>query len=178
TEEVLQEFPLVYRTTPNWVTPDSRSLAEALVGHKLLTVHHAFIPTNEPTQVPCQNLQNGAAIRGVVYARDYRLGHNCYRNATESARHGRVMHGVSVSGTIWERHRKQLYPPHTTEKTTDDRHLLPLDILLDTFATLNTETTTVTSSNAEVTTNLLPSRLTDNDRRSHRPMQLDTQAKC
>ncbi|KAA3674010.1 uncharacterized protein DEA37_0012162 [Paragonimus westermani] len=169
TDEVLQEFLFVYRTTPNPATPDGRSSAEALVGRKLRTVHYALIPTNEPTQLPGTNLQNVFAIGEAVYARDW-------MEATVSARHGKVLYDVSVSDTIWKRHHNQLRPRHTNEETTDDQHLLPLDILLDAFAMSNTRKTTATSS--QVTTNLLPRRWTDRNRRPHRPMQLDPRAKC
>ncbi|KAA3676205.1 uncharacterized protein DEA37_0003222 [Paragonimus westermani] len=147
TDEMLQDSLFVYRTTSNLTTIDGRSPAETPVGRKLRTVHHALIPTNALTQAPGPNFNNRFATGEAVYKRDYRPDHNSWTDASMSACHGK-MYDVSVSGTIWKRHRYKLRPRHTNAKATDAQHLLLLDILLNTFAIPDALTDTVPSSYA------------------------------
>ena len=69
-EEVIQQFLFAYRTTSHKALSNHLSPAEALMGRKLRTVHHALLPIKESTEGA--STTTGYSIGTNVYARDYR----------------------------------------------------------------------------------------------------------
>ena len=132
TEEILQNFLFVYRTTPNPATPEGISPAEALMGRKLRTVHHALLPhkpTGRLSTEPNNEFENGA----LVYARDYRPGSKTWIEGVIMKRRGKVLYEVSTTAGCLVRHKNQLRPRASATSRELPDNPIPLDILLDTF---------------------------------------------
>ena len=94
-EEVIQQFVFAYHTTPHKTLSSHLSPAEALMGRKLRTVHHALLPIKESTEDA--SLTTGYSIGTNVYARDYRPGHNRWIEGVVTGRHGKVVYDVTVA---------------------------------------------------------------------------------
>ena len=171
-EEILQQFLFVYRTTPNKAISNNLSPAEALMGRKLRTTHHALIPTEHRPP----NLYNtdGFTIGTNVHVRDYRPGNDKWTDGTVKNRRSKVVYDVAVDGDIWVRHQNQLRPRHS--QNNDSNVNIPLDLLLDTFDLERISSTPVASLDppAEVDATLLPRRWTDRQRRPIQRMQVDS----
>lgn len=112
------------------------------MGRKLRTTHDALFPSEKPTTRTTSAAAAAAAkhndfvVGSPVYARDYRLGHPRWIEATVTARRGDMLFDVSVGDDTWVRHRNQLRRRHAESSVPTNRPVhLPLHILLGTFAT-------------------------------------------
>ena len=92
---MIQQFLFVYRTTTHKALANHLSPAEALMGRKLRTVHHALLPIKESTEDVSPT--TGYSIGKNVYARDYRPVYNRWIEGVVTGRHGRVVYDVSVA---------------------------------------------------------------------------------
>lgn len=169
-DQILDEFLFVYRTTPNPATPECVSPAEVLMGRKLRTVHAALIPkATVASTLP--TTKQAFRKNDAVYARDYRADHPMWAKATIVKQCGRRLYELNVQGETWIRHRNQLRN-RSISQTVEHQSatVLPLDVLLDTFALPPTKP-------PEPQPDLRPRRWTDRVRRSVRPFQVDPRAK-
>ncbi|KAK4467318.1 hypothetical protein MN116_000305 [Schistosoma mekongi] len=178
TEEILERFLLIYRSTPNPQTTNGVSPAEALLGRKIRTHFDSIRPT--PALKPQGNVKmekqfnrrHGAKRRLFtvgqrVLAMDYRGKHPTWTAGRIVQKKGNVVYEVSVGSEVWVRHANQLKP--TCIANNETRYRLPLDVLLDTFEINIPETDrTVAVQTKDGTTSLLPRRWTN---RKHKPVQ-------
>ena len=91
-EEVIQQFLFA----PHKALSNQLSPAEALMGRKVCTVHHALLPIRESTEDA--SATTGYSIGTNVCARDYRLRHNRWIEGVVTGRHVKVVYDVSVAG--------------------------------------------------------------------------------
>ena len=132
TEEILQRFLLVYRTTPNKQLPEHQTPAEVLMNRKLRTTLSAMVPSARPPP-PAAVSRNSFVVGTKVYARDYRPGHDKWAEATVSTLKGNVLYEVTVSNQTWIRHHNQLRLRAGSTATHQSTSHLPWNLLLDTF---------------------------------------------
>jgi hypothetical protein len=175
TEEILQRFLLVYRSTPNPQTPNNKTPAEVLMGRKLRNINDALLPKEGGLKINTKHAGTSELpVNTPVYARDYRPGYGKWAEGTIAARRGKVLYEIIVNGGTWIRHRNQLRPRHV-HNSDENPPDLPLDILLDTFD--------INASNQPAETHLelpgpadsrrLPRRRTDRVRRPPVRIQVD-----
>lgn len=132
-EDILRKFLFAYRTTPNGATPNHVSPAEALMGRKLRTIHHAMLPRTEAHQEALP-VKHGSLfeVGSAVYARDYRGDGGIWKSGHILRKNGNVMFDVAVGNETWSRHKNQLRPRSDSEKCSAESKI-PLELLLDTF---------------------------------------------
>ena len=173
-EEVIQHFLFAYRTTTHKALSNHLSPAEALMGRKLRSVHHALLPINESTEEASPT--TGYSIGTNVYTRDYRPGHNRWIEGVVTGRHGKVIYDVSVAGEVWIRHRNQLR--QRTGTNNSETNSLPFDILMDTFE-ISTQSIPAECNDPPIAADqtLLPLRLTHRKCQSTRHLHIDTKRK-
>jgi transposase InsO family protein len=176
TDEMIQEFLLAYRTTPNPSAPEGRTPSEALMGRRLRTMHQSLIPVEVKTKP--RRTKGDKFVSGTpVYARDYRPGHHKWAEATASGQRGKVLYDVAVNGETWVRHRNQLRPRYTTNIPENGQQTIPLNILFDTFAIPTPTPPTAATMETIPDTSLLPRRWSSRIRRKTRRLQLDPRTK-
>ncbi|CAH8498480.1 unnamed protein product [Schistosoma intercalatum] len=182
TEDILERFLFIYRSTPNPQTINGLSPAEALLGRKIRTHFDVIRPT--PAIEPQRNLSmekqfnrhHGAQRRlftvgQKVLAMDYRGKHPTWTAGRILKKKGSVVYEVSVGSEVWVRHANQLKA--TSIASNKIQYRLPLDVLLDTFEIKTPGIDTSVSVQEKSDTSLLPRRWTN---RKHRPvtrLQLD-----
>ena len=127
TEEALQRFLLVYRSTPNKTQREGKSPAEALMGRKLRTINSALQPTEHTSTETGQ-----PPVGSMVYARNYRPGQRPWTSGTISGYRGKMLLEIQTDRGQIVRHRNQIRPRHHDEEATLTNSL-PLELLLDTF---------------------------------------------
>ncbi|BHF74753.1 hypothetical protein SprV_0501784100 [Sparganum proliferum] len=135
TDEIVQAFLFSYKTTPNPASPGGVSPAEVLMDRKLRTTFHALVPTGaQPAQTsPVSRIK--LSIRAPVFVPDYRAVFPDWVEATVVAHRGSMLFDVEVGDDIWVRHHNQIRRQHCINTTgLESAPSLPLDILLDTFA--------------------------------------------
>lgn len=183
TEEILERFLFIYRSTPNPQTTNGVSPAEALLGRKIRTHFESIRPT--PALKPQRNVMmekqynshHGAqkrlfSVGQKVLAMDYRGKHPTWIAGRIVQKKGNVVYEVSVGSEIWVRHANQL--KSTSISNNETQHRLPLDVLLDTFEIKTPETDrTVKVQTKDDTTSLLPRRWTNRKRKPVKRLQLD-----
>ena len=183
TDEILERFLFIYRSTPNPQTTNGVSPAEALLGRKIRTHFDVIRPT--PAREPQRNLSmekqfnrhHGAQRRlftvgQKVLAMDYRGKHPTWTAGRIVRKKGNVVYEVSVGSEVWIRHANQLKA--TSIASSENRHRIPLDVLLDTFEIKTPGTDRSVSVQAKSdTTSLLSRRWTDRKRRPVTRLQLD-----
>ncbi|BHF65205.1 hypothetical protein SprV_0200821500 [Sparganum proliferum] len=135
-DEIVQAFLFSYRTTQNPASPGGVSPAEALMGRKLRTTFHALVPTGAQPAQTSPVSRGKLSIGTPVFVRDYRAGFPDWIEATVVAHRGSMLFDVDVGDDIWVRHHNQIRRRHCSNTTgLESAPSLPLDILLDTFAT-------------------------------------------
>ncbi|WP_432422660.1 DDE-type integrase/transposase/recombinase [Streptococcus dysgalactiae] len=133
TEEILQKFLLVYRTTRNKALENDRSPAEVLMGRKLRTTLDALTPVTRTSDTNGPDTTDESIGRR-VYARDYRDGRKRWTEGTITAHRGKVLFDVAVNDGTWIRHQNQLRPRFAADcQLSDEQPDIPLTVLLDTF---------------------------------------------
>ncbi|CAH8499886.1 unnamed protein product [Dicrocoelium dendriticum] len=183
TQEILDIFLLMYRSTPNPQVPNNASPSEALMGRKIRTVNSLLLPKSTSPQdrnirmEKYYNQRNRTQERHfhagqMVLVRDYRMGKPLWATGTIQNQIGRVIYKIKVGDLIWTRHANQLRPTSITE--TKSNPSLPLDVLLDSF---NLHPRNPSVSDEECATvpeeaNLQPRR-TDRIRRPTTRLQVD-----
>ncbi|CAH8292020.1 unnamed protein product [Schistosoma rodhaini] len=107
-----------------------------------------------------------------VLAMDYRGKHPTWTAGRIVRKKGNMVYEVSVDSEVWIRHANQLKA--TSIASSENRHRITLDVLLDTFEIKTPGTDKSFSVQAKSdTTSLLPRRWTDRKRRPVTRLQLD-----
>uniref|UniRef100_A0A0X3PQB1 Uncharacterized protein K02A2.6 n=1 Tax=Schistocephalus solidus TaxID=70667 RepID=A0A0X3PQB1_SCHSO len=106
------------------------------MGRKLRTIFHALVPTNVPSAQPTSSVSRSKLLIGMpVFVRENRAGFANWIEATEAAHRGSILFDVCVGDDTWVHHHNQIRRRHCSIATEPESlSLLPLDILLDTFA--------------------------------------------
>ena len=173
TDEILQTFLSVYRTTPNPATSSGRSPAELLIGRKIRTIHQHLLPSTR-NYLTIRTDNPHFPIGTHVYARDYRPGRKWAKGIIKAYR-GSVLYDILVEGEEWVRHKNQLRSrPEATEHHSSELPV-PLDLLLDTFG-LSTRDRPEHTVDSDVNTPLEPRR-TGRTRNPTKPIQVNPRAK-
>ncbi|CAH8535475.1 unnamed protein product [Dicrocoelium dendriticum] len=188
TQEILDTFLLVYRSTSNPQVPNQLSPAEALMGRKLRTVNSLLTPrcTNEQERnvrmEQYYNERHRTQARRFypgqrVLVRDYRAGNPQWVVGSIRRNIGQVLYEVNVGNLIWTRHSNQLRPTSIPAGTS--ARLLPLDILLESFDMPSNPQSNSDASRTEVSEEpkVQTRRCTDRLRRPVVRMQLDPKMK-
>ncbi|CAH8542048.1 unnamed protein product [Schistosoma rodhaini] len=175
-DDILERFLPIYRSTPNPQTINGVSPAEALLDRKIRTHFDVIRPTTafEPQRNLSMekrfNRQHRAQRRlfmvgQKVLAMDYHGKHPTWTAGRIVRKRGEVVYEVSVGSEVWIRQANQLKA--TSIASSENRHRIPLDVLLDTFEIKTPGTDRSISVQAKSdTTSLLP-RWTN---RKHRPV--------
>ena len=152
TKEILQKFPLCYRTTPNNTVRNEMTLSEAQMGQKVHTTLDTLRPKEQKNARLCQNKDRPLSVSTPESVRSYRPGQANLTPGTTHKNKGRFIYSMQVRYQFWARHKKQLCPRYTSNITINNTSNIPLDLLVDTFelpATSPVEQTNINESNAE-----------------------------
>ncbi|CAH8676807.1 unnamed protein product [Schistosoma haematobium] len=142
-EEILDDFLLVYRTTPNPSTPNQMSPAEIMFGRKVRTALDAMKPQQRDIGKRNRKMENqfdrhhGAKRRifqknQKVYVRDFRYSPPQWTSGRILKRQGNVMYVVEVEGQKWTRHVNHILENAGTSQKTEKLDSM-WRIILDSF---------------------------------------------
>ncbi|CAH8629503.1 unnamed protein product [Schistosoma haematobium] len=142
-EEILDDFLLVYRTTPNPSTPNQMSPAEIMFGRKVRTALDAMKPQQIDIGKRNRKMENqfdrhhGAKRRifqrnQKVYVRDFRYSPPQWTSGRILKRQGNVMYVVEVEGQKWTRHVNHILENAGTSQKTEKLDSM-WRIILDSF---------------------------------------------
>ncbi|CAH8590406.1 unnamed protein product [Schistosoma haematobium] len=142
-EEILDDFLLVYRTTPNPSAPNQMSPAEIMFGRKVRTALDAMKPQQRDIGKRNRKMENqfdrhhGAKRRifqknQKVYVRDFRYSPPQWTSGRILKRQGNVMYVVEVEGQKWTRHVNHILENAGTSQKTEKLDSM-WRIILDSF---------------------------------------------
>lgn len=142
-KEILDDFLLVYRTTPNPSAPNQMSPAEIMFGRKVKTALDAIKPKqnglgrrNRKMEIQF-NRHHGAKRRifqnnQKVYVRDFRYSPPRWTSGRILRRRGNVMYVVEVEGQKWIRHVNHILENAGTSQI-NEKPCSTWEIFLDSF---------------------------------------------
>lgn len=142
-KEILDDFLLVYRTTPNPSAPNKLSPAEIMFGRKVKTALDAIKPKQNGVGRRNQKMESqfnrhhGAKSRifrdnQKVYVRDFRYSPPKWTSGRILGRRGNVMYVVEVEGQKWIRHANHILESSGTPQKTEKMCSM-WEVFLDSF---------------------------------------------